>query len=331
MYWEDRYSDNDIWAELRIFNIDGSSPYLKLYSGGQRRLKLELGKESVLWGAVDGGHLAAWTLIEYNRTAEDIVPPIHSSSVKVLAYSDDQYYSYWSRYFARVLFNGQSKLGFRQASLRKGKTSLTKQENLLFPFYQRQVSPPNIYDFEEVFEKNRYIETDWHTYSGDMGLMALKKKVPENHGRLKYWMKTVRSQSCPPILVMFIHPLDKFIILDGHLRLQAFLAQGVEPQFLVVSPFIDHEMPERKEFQDRFMRGVNRRLSRKTKRKLSVKELNELIIPVFDNRPFTSFITLSRAKRDFETLWKKEVLHNIEKNGENPDDFVNLLEALELQ
>jgi len=46
------------------------------------------------------------------------------------------------------------------------------------------------------------------------------------------WRKRVREQRLPPVLVIYAPLVGKWLLLDGHVRLQAALDEGVQPRLV---------------------------------------------------------------------------------------------------
>lgn len=87
-------------------------------------------------------------------------------------------------------------------------------------------------DFPDLQAPQNVRLVDW--WWGGYVLLA-RYPVEKNTGRVKWWRKKCREGTLPLILVWFIAGLGAFVILDGHDRLQAALAEGVPPSFLVLS------------------------------------------------------------------------------------------------
>ena len=77
-----------------------------------------------------------------------------------------------------------------------------------------------------LFSGSRFDALDNNFYTQAERFIALKTHHTED-GRLKYWRKRARQNQLPPVLVYELPALsDRWLILDGHLRLAAALTEG---------------------------------------------------------------------------------------------------------
>ncbi|HEY1097932.1 MAG TPA: hypothetical protein VGF99_03350 [Myxococcota bacterium] len=60
-------------------------------------------------------------------------------------------------------------------------------------------------------------------------LLARRALDDDDEGRRRFWRKQARAAALPPVLVWFVPLLQKFVVLDGHVRLLAALDEGVTP------------------------------------------------------------------------------------------------------
>ena len=85
-----------------------------------------------------------------------------------------------------------------------------------------------------LFSGSRFDALDNDFYTQTERFIALKTHHAED-GRLKYWRKRARQNQLPPILVYELTALSsRWLILDGHLRLTAALAEGQLPPLIVI-------------------------------------------------------------------------------------------------
>lgn len=74
-------------------------------------------------------------------------------------------------------------------------------------------------------------------------LLLGRYPINTDAGRLKWWRKKCREGVLPPVLVWYIAGLASFVILDGHYRLQAAIAEGIPPHFLVLRELHERGFP----------------------------------------------------------------------------------------
>ncbi|KUM97710.1 hypothetical protein AQI88_06405 [Streptomyces cellostaticus] len=81
-----------------------------------------------------------------------------------------------------------------------------------------------------------YCGGGWH------GVVPLRPLSPPDAGRVKAYRKHVREGTLAPVLVWWVPFLDGWLILDGHDRAVAALAEGRTPQCVVLTRVCDEEL-----------------------------------------------------------------------------------------
>ncbi|RKI19028.1 hypothetical protein D7Y15_06000 [Corallococcus sp. AB030] len=69
-------------------------------------------------------------------------------------------------------------------------------------------------------------------------VLGLRAPSSAEDGRVKSWRKRARDGTSPPVLLLYVDILAKWLVLDGHDRLHAALLEGVEPPLLGLWPFV---------------------------------------------------------------------------------------------
>lgn len=297
MNWKDIINDSDKWTGLRV-EVDKDSPSkFYLESGANCRFKLYNDKKTVFWGTFGSDYWGVWIL--NNKTDWDIsempVIPITSQIVETSKSTD--YYKFWSRFFIKQLS------GDKCCILRKGLWTLTVGSSC-------EKRKPNvseyINDVDNAFDKENPRWVEWDI--GRCGsIVALKEEPGEDSGRVKWFRKLVREDSCPPVLVWFLNCIDGYVILDGHSRLKAFQLESVPAKFLVLNQVKETEVKCDPKRQRSVLLAVESRQNHPVKPKMSVEQVNELLISAFDTRPYCSPVTKAKATRDYDEKWTSEV------------------------
>jgi hypothetical protein len=75
---------------------------------------------------------------------------------------------------------------------------------------------------------------DWFG-DGWNGLLPLRELPHENAGRVKAYRKQAVDGTLPPLLLWWVSAFDGWLILDGHSRLVAAHAEGIEPPVVQLS------------------------------------------------------------------------------------------------
>jgi hypothetical protein len=83
---------------------------------------------------------------------------------------------------------------------------------------------------------------DWFTGSGSWGVVPLNRLPEFDDGRVKSYRKQLRDGILPPVVLWWISGLDSYVLLDGHYRLVAALAEDQEPPLLALNR-VEDSMP----------------------------------------------------------------------------------------
>ena len=95
-----------------------------------------------------------------------------------------------------------------------------------------------------LFSGSRFDALDNNFYTQAERFIALKTHHTED-GRLKYWRKRARQNQLPPVLVYELPALsDRWLILDGHLRLAAALSEGQLPPLITIQATTARHSPQ---------------------------------------------------------------------------------------
>ncbi|MFG2358572.1 hypothetical protein [Streptomyces sp. NPDC048521] len=81
-----------------------------------------------------------------------------------------------------------------------------------------------------------YCGGGWH------GILPLRRLSPPDTARVKAYRKHVREGSLAPVLLWWVPFLDGWVILDGHDRAVAALAEGRTPECVVLTRLRDEEL-----------------------------------------------------------------------------------------
>ncbi|MFI8770520.1 hypothetical protein ACIGN6_37265 [Streptomyces sp. NPDC053792] len=73
---------------------------------------------------------------------------------------------------------------------------------------------------------------DWFLHSHSWEVLPLRPMPNADDSRVRAYRKQAREGTLPPVLLWWISGLDCHLILDGHARLAAAIAESVEPPLL---------------------------------------------------------------------------------------------------
>jgi len=144
-------------------------------------------------------------------------------------------------------------------------------------------------------------------------LLLARYPVEQESGRVKWWRKKCREQALPPILLWFIGGLASYIILDGHDRLQAALAEGIQPQFLVLSEIHEQIYTPSEETVQRVMRSLTIQQEKCKRNAVNRDAMNKSLMNLYDTS-YTCATTHSRAVLGNGDSWEQEVREYLQRH-----------------
>jgi hypothetical protein len=311
LHWKEIKDDNDKWSHLLVEVTDQPDGMFQIHSGGNQRFKLVKNGLTAFWGCIEYDYYGVWIL--RNNIFRDkhnmIIPPVSSAQIEDFKYSGSVNKElYWSKAFIRSLSESRNTI------LYDGKWKISS--GLL----NRQTQKPDqfakwvIENTDKIFADKQPIYIDWDIY-GSRNLLCLKEMPDDNEGRVKWWRKKVRENCCPPVLAWYINCIDAYIIIDGHRRLKAFILEDIEPDILILNSLHEEFCIKDESRREKIVKGLEIRQNHASRAKLSIDEINRILIDAFDDRPYVRSITKSIAQPDFERKWVEEVTKFKNKSG----------------
>jgi hypothetical protein len=152
-----------------------------------------------------------------------------------------------------------------------------------------------------------YSRWDFHD---DLPPLALRPLSAETDGRVKFWRKAFREGYLPPVLLLWISGLFRYVILDGHDRLLAALLEGHAPPLLALLPLSEsaYDIDLRK--REAITQAVESALEAsptRGRRPTSVEVANRLLIEAYDDRPNLTVTSQAWPLRGGVRTWLEEV------------------------
>lgn len=315
LHWKDHVNDADHWTHLEIEMASQELPGLRLYAGTGRRFKLLLGEVPAFWGRVEHEWYGAWFLRNENHwdEAQMIIPPIRSADI----IAGDPSLAGWSRFFLKALQQSSN------SPLYQGSWHLSNANHRYALTPKRAATQWNVFGREQAFKKRPFY-VDWGIM-GSGALLALKEEPPVHSGRVKWYLKLIDQGQCPPILVWFVKSLDAYVILDGHCRLKACYEKKVIPEILVLGAVQKTFASPNPSMQQSVIRALGERKKNWKKNAIPLEKENALLIEVFDDRPFITAVSRSKAQRDLADSWNTEVRAFEYQEGIDHDELKRML------
>jgi hypothetical protein len=88
---------------------------------------------------------------------------------------------------------------------------------------------------------------DWFVHSWSWEVLPMRPLPEADSGRVTAYRKQARAGILPPLLLWWVSGFDCHLLLDGHARLAAAIAEDVEPPVLVLRRTVPRDERERGE------------------------------------------------------------------------------------
>jgi hypothetical protein len=209
--------EDGTWVGLSLDVRDRQQPELCVFSAGPRLLLCQLSRPVLL--AVVEEPLQG---VDFWRTGayRSFVPPLRADLGRALAGSPQR----WAHRFAQFL--GAAPGG----PLHEGRWLLTCESPLQRGRHAAVSHGEHWASMLVEGHPDGYI--DWFFHSTSWEVLPLRPLPGPDDGRVKAHRKQARSGTLPPVLLWWVSGLDCHLVLDGHARLAAAIAESVEPALL---------------------------------------------------------------------------------------------------
>ncbi|MER5297469.1 hypothetical protein ABT382_36485 [Streptomyces pharetrae] len=205
------------WVGLSLDVQDRKQPGLCVFSAGPRLLLSQMSRPVLL--ADVGERLQGvdfWRTDEYRSFA----PPLRADVGRALAGNSQR----WAHRFARYLVDSPD------GPLHEGRWLLSCESP--FRGWQHTGTSHAEYWSSMLVEGHPDGYIDWFAHNVSWEVLPLRPMPGADDSRVKAYRKQVREGTLPPVLLWWMSGLDCHLILDGHARLAAAIAESVEPPLL---------------------------------------------------------------------------------------------------
>jgi hypothetical protein len=167
---------------------------------------------------------------------------------------------------------------------------------------------------EETLTQNNNVFCDWFV-SPDYKIITLRD-VDQDAGRVRWWRKKIREGSLPPVLLWYVSCLCSYVLIDGHDRLAASIAEGVAPDFVILHRVEAHEREPDVDTQAAITKSLEARALNPRKRELDVNSLNDIVLAAYENRPwYLTELDTAWPKRFSNAQWNAEIRARLSELG----------------
>ncbi|MCX4639043.1 hypothetical protein OG775_28645 [Streptomyces platensis] len=205
------------WSGLTLETEGRPRPELCLLTA-EHRLLLTQGGDPVLLGVV---HPPAYG-VDFFRTDRyrSPVPPLRAQTVQAYGGSTER----WAHRFADLLASSPG------TPLHDGRWVLSPDPRLRHGNHGRR--PLAEYWSAMLIDGHPDGYVDWYVHNGSWEILPLRPMPDADDSRVKAYRKQARDGTLPPVLLWWVSGLDCHLILDGHARLAAAIAESTEPRLL---------------------------------------------------------------------------------------------------
>ncbi|WP_432187205.1 hypothetical protein [Streptomyces sp. Tue6028] len=209
--------DDGAWTGLSLDVRDRHRPGLCVLSAGPRLL-ISQQSHPVLLADVDE-HFQG---VDFWRTDayRSCIPPLRADVARALAGSPER----WAHRFAEYL------IGSSGSPLHEGRWLLSAQS----PLRRRHGTDASHAEYWSSMLVEGHPDgcIDWFVHSSSWEVLPLRQMPEPGDSRVKAYRKQAREGTLPPVLLWWVSGLDCHLVLDGHARLAAAIAESVEPALL---------------------------------------------------------------------------------------------------
>jgi hypothetical protein len=200
-------------------------PGLRVEIAGRGLLALRQNDSVVLMAHVHADRFG----VEYASTGRfrSPIPPIRTARTATLAAdTGERWQARWARHFATAL------TGTGDGPLHTGRWVMSAEASHLRPTAPASTVADR---WAQLLLPADRGWIDWFVDNGAWQVLPLRPLAEPDAGRVKSYRKQARDGILAPVLLWWISGLDCYVVLDGHDRLVAALAENTEPPLLAIS------------------------------------------------------------------------------------------------
>lgn len=175
-------------------------------------------------------------------------------------------------------------------------------------------APPHSLDTVLRFQ-TAWVENWWEELPEQKRGVLLPLRAPSDaeDGRLKSWRKRARDGTLPPVLLLYVDILAKWLVLDGHDRVHAALLEGVEPPLLGLWPYVEARRPESRVREEGALLGAELQLRAGATPEV-IDRVNRQLLRSFD-WPERGTVTRAWPLAGGTEAWRAQVLARQRKHA----------------
>ncbi len=216
---------NDGGSGLTLDVAGRSRPELAVHVATHCRFMLRQADQGVLLAKMHNDHAAVEYLI--TGTFRSPIAPMRAAHAAVIADAGSEHQTgRWAHYFATALQTAQ------HSPLYDGRWLLiARPTHLENTPWARSAARR----WAELLLADYPGEIDWLSRQGGWQVLPLRRLSDPTGSRVKAYRKQAQAGILPPVLLWWLSSLDCYVILDGHDRILAAIAEEQEPPFMALA------------------------------------------------------------------------------------------------
>ena len=226
---EGRLSGHAEPTELHLEVAPGTTAGLQLEHVAPWRQRLVRGGVPVIWTRTEAWLQGFWMLAEPLASSPGVLPPFKAAEARARARDPGR----WLHAIrAALLSTSHGPLRAGRWRLRwvppnvAGDASERQRRSFTRALREAFAPPgPRLEHFSLIVEELRCV--------------VLRRPSSPDAPRVKAWRKHARAGSLPPVVLWELATLDGYVVLDGHDRACAALAEGVDPPIVVLEQWAE--------------------------------------------------------------------------------------------
>ncbi|MDQ0791753.1 hypothetical protein [Streptomyces sp. B1I3] len=209
--------DDGTWVGLSLDVQGRHQPELCVLSAGPRLLVSQLSRPVLLAVVAE-----PFQGVDFWRTDayRSFVPPLRAEMGRALSGSPER----WAHRFAQYLSDSPG------SPLHEGRWLLSCESPL--QRWRHTATSHAEYWSSMLVEGHPDGYIEWFVHSDSWEVLPLRPMPGPGDSRVKAYRKQAREGTLPPVLLWWVSGLDCHLILDGHARLAAAIAESIEPPLL---------------------------------------------------------------------------------------------------
>lgn len=309
-YFTEQFDDKNNWQFTKITVPHKIMPFYQVLTGGEnRRFIFTTPQHKLHWGVAEPYAHGVKVIRNPAKFSHEIMPiaPITSQDIENFKQiSPTNAYQYWANFFAKALIQSPTTM------LGQGNWKVfIKLPFKIFP--KNYVEKDKYHHFNQsiqLFNDAIFTHLLWGMSAAADNLLVLKGLPYEESGRVKWWRKKIRENTCPPLLLWYQNHLQAYVLMDGHARLKAYQLEKVEPVMVIISQHFQQtipiDSPERIRQRLSFFAAVKKNIARGNPIP-TIETLNNTLIGLYQDISYDYLDLVAKPIATLDEIWLADI------------------------